>query len=179
MSQTNQKTQSPNRKGAPTTEMPNSKGLALVWLTLWLGFLVILLMAVVATANWTKQSGQQILTRQCLNNLAQALLAYKQDKGEFPPTVASTAELVKLLKSTPQAQPHLAKMAKHVFDTTSKGPEILDAWSRPLKYVLDSQTGHGPELKSQGPDPNDPADDIYAEQLQDLFIAPPPKKLIQ
>ena len=39
-----------------------------------------------------------------------------------------------------------------------------------LRYVFDSGAGQRPELKSQGPDPNDPADDIYAPALQAVFI---------
>ena len=169
MSKTSQPAFSSNRKGDLTAEMPKPRGLALLGLMLWLGFLVILMMAVVATANWAKQSGQQLLTRQSLNTLGEALLAYKQAQGEFPPTSSSTAELLQHLKSTPQAQQLLEQMTEHIFDTTSKGSEILDGWGRPLQYVFDAATGHRPELKSQGPDQNDPADDIYAQALQDIF----------
>ena len=170
MSGKSRQAQSLNRKEDLIVKMPEPRGSALLVLMEWLGFLVLLLVAAVAAANWTSQSGRQILTRQCLDTLAEALVAYKQVEGEFPPTVASTGELMKYLKSVPQAQQRLEQMAEHIIDPTSGGQEILDGWSRPLRYVFDSGAGQRPELKSQGPDPNDPADDIYAPALQAVFI---------
>ncbi len=168
-----------NCRGALAAEEPEPRGLGLLGLMGWLGFLVILLVGVVAAANWARQSGREKLTRQCLNALGEALVAYRQAEGEFPPTVSSSAELVKYLKSVAAAQERLEGMGEHVFDTTSRGREILDGWGRPLRYVFDGGAGQRPELKSQGPDPDDPADDIYAEGLQAVFIGDSAKETVQ
>ena len=170
MSRKNRQAWGRNCKGALTADKPQPKALGLLGLMGWLGFLVILVLGIVAAASWARQSGRQMLTRQCLRTLAEALVAYRQAEGEFPPTVSSSAELLKYLKSLPAAQQRLQDMGEHVFDTTTTGRQILDGWGRPLRYVFDGAPGQRPELKSQGPDPDDPADDIYAEGLQEVFI---------
>ena len=165
---------------APPTAAPTlPRGSAMLGMMLWISFSLILLVALVATANWARQSGQLLLTRQCLNNLAEALVAYKHAEGQFPPTAPSNAQLLKYLNSIPQAQQRLEEMQEYVFDNTPSGPEILDGWARPLQYVFDSRTGQRPQLKSQGPDPNDPADDIYAHLMQPVFIEKPTKEALQ
>ncbi len=168
-----------NCKEPLAAEKPQPKGLALLGLMGWLGFLVILLVGVVAAASWARQSGRQKLSRQCLKTLAEALIAYRQAEGGFPPTVSCNAELVKYLKSVGSAKECLEGMGEHVFGTTSTGREILDGWGRPLRYVFDGGPGQRPELKSQGPDPDDPADDIYAEGLQAVFIGDSAKGAVQ
>ncbi len=168
-----------NCHGPLAAEELEPRGLALLGLMGWLGFLVILLVGIVAAANWARQSGRQKLTRQCLKTLAEALVAYRQAEQEFPPTVSCSAELVKYLKSVPPAQQRLEGMREHVFHTTNTGRQILDGWGRPLRYVFDGGPGQRPELKSQGPDPDDPADDIYAEGLQAVFIGDSAKGAVQ
>ena len=155
------------------------RGSAMLGMMPWISFSLILLVALVATANWARQSGKLLLTRQCLDTLAGALVAYREAEGEFPPTVSSTAELIKRLNSIPDARLRLEEMQEQVFDTTSSPGQILDAWARPLQYVFDRQTGQRPQLKSQGPDPNDPADDIYAHLTQPVFIEKPTKEALQ
>ena len=168
-----------NCKRAVPPEQGQRKGLGLLGLMGWLGFLVILLVAIVAAASWARQAGREKLTRQCLKAVEQALLAYRQAEGEFPPTVSNSVELVKYLKSVGPAQKRLEEMGEHVFRTTSRGKEILDGWGRPLRYVFDGGAGQRPELKSQGPDEDDPADDIYAEGLQAVFIEHSPKRAVR
>ena len=144
------------------------EGLALLGLTVLMAFLVIVLVAVVVIASWVRQSGKEQLTRRTLKALAGALIVYNQTTGEFPPTVASSTQLLDRLNSVPPARQALQAMPPHVFRTTTGGKEILDAWARPLTYVFDPAAKR-PELISKGPDAEDPADDLYARGLRSKF----------
>ena len=160
------------RAANPEQSLPRNprqtEGLALLGLTALMAFLVIVLVAVVVVASWVRQSGKEQLTRRTLNALAGALIAYNQATGEFPPTVASSAQLLDHLNSVPPARKALQAMPPHVFRTTTSGKEILDAWARPLSYVFDPAAKR-PELISKGSDAEDPADDLYAQGLRSKF----------
>ena len=159
-----------SREGPSIAEHGQPKGLGLMGLMGWLGVLVIVLVGIVAAANWARQSGRERLTRRSLDKLAEAVAAYKQAEGEFPPAVSSNAELLKYLDSAEPARKSLEAMGEYVFRVTSKGREILDGWARPLRYVFDGAANARPELVSDGPDGQDPADDIYAQRLGPTFM---------
>ena len=149
------------------------RGLSLLGLMVCLSFLVIVLVGIVAAGKWARWSGRQRLSRQCLASVAEALWAYKESEGEFPPAVSSNAELVKYLESAGAARECLEDMGGYVFRDTSQGREILDGWGRPLRYVFEGGAGQRPELLSAGPDEDDPTDDIYAEGLKAVFMKRP------
>ena len=153
-------------KPALPLKAPEPSGLGLAGLMAWLVFLVIVLVTLVATSNWARMSGRDRLSRQSLAHVAHAVLAYKQATGEFPPAVSSNAELIKYLNSAKPSKDRIDAMPQHILGTTTKGKEILDAWGRPLRYVFDAGAGATPELISNGPDTDDPTDDIYNETLK-------------
>ena len=144
------------------------KGLALLGLAGVMACLVILLVATVVLASWVRQSGKERLTCRTLDALALAVQEYHQAGGEFPPTVSSNAQLVACLNSVEQSRAAVQAMQPHVFRDAAGGPEILDGWARPLSYALDSTTAR-PQLFSQGQDPDDPADNLYAASLGSEF----------
>lgn len=146
----------------------NRKGMALLGLAGVMACLVILLVATVVLASWVRQSGKERLTCRTLDALALAVQEYHQAGGEFPPTVSSNAQLVACLNSVEQSRAAVQAMQPHVFRDAAGGPEILDGWARPLSYALDSTTAR-PQLFSQGQDPDDPADNLYAASLGSEF----------
>ena len=140
------------------------QGLALLGLAGLMAFLVILLVVTVVLASWVRQSGKERLTCRTLDALAAALAEYHQATGDFPPTVDSNAQLIACLNQLAPARAAVEAVPPHVFRATSAGNEILDGWGRPISYVFDAAAKR-PQLFSQGPDPDDPADDLYAESL--------------
>ena len=157
---------SPNR--TVPVDVGHRKGLALLGLAGLMAFLVIVLVVAVVLASWVRQSGKERLTCQTLDALAGVLRVYHQATGEFPPTVSSNAQLIEYLNKVEPARKAVEDMPAHVFRSTSSGNEILDGWGRPVSYVLDAATNR-PKLISEGPDGDDPADNLYAEGLGSEF----------
>ena len=155
------------------TRQTQGNGFALLGLLAWLGFLIIVLVATVSLADWLRQTGREKISRQGMQALANALSVYAQDQGAFPPA-ATGAELTSYLHKVDQAKEAMENTGDYVFRQTSKGREILDGWSRPIRYVLPPDAAKAPVLISEGPDANDPADDIYMEDWKvRVEIAPP------
>ena len=142
----------------------HKEGLALLGLAGLMAFLVIVLVVTVVLASWVRRSGKERVSCQTLNALAGALRVYQQATGEFPPTVASNAQLIEYLNKVEPSRKALEDMPTYVFRTTTGGNEILDGWGREVSYVLDAATKR-PRLSSEGPDGDDPADNLYAEGL--------------
>ncbi|NIA06841.1 MAG: hypothetical protein GWP14_04240 [Actinobacteria bacterium] len=149
-------------------DVGHREGLALLGLAGLMAFLVIVLVVTVVLASWVRQSGKERLTYRTLNALADAVRVYHQTTGEFPPTVPTNAQLLEYLNKVEPARKTVENMPPHVFRNTTAGKEILDGWGRPVSYVLDTATKRA-KLISEGPDGDDPADNLYAEGLGSEF----------
>ena len=157
---------SPNR--TVPVNVGHREGLALLGLAGLMAFLVIVLVVTVVLASWVRQSGKERLTCRTLDALAGALRVYHQTTGEFPPTLPSNAQLIECLNEVEPARKAVEDMPAYVFRTTTDGNEILDGWGREVSYVFDAATKR-PKLTSEGPDGDDPADNLFAEGLGSEF----------
>ena len=157
---------SSNRR--PAANIRQRKGIALLGLAGLMAFLVIVLVVTVMAASWVRQSGREQLTYRTLEALADALKVYQQAAGEFPPTVSSNAQLLAYLNTVEQSREAVEGMPAHMFHITTAGREILDGWGRPVRYISDAAAKR-PKLVSEGPDGDDPADNLYAEGLGSEF----------
>lgn len=139
------------------------RGLGLLGAVIAMAVMIVVLVALVGGASWVRKSGREMMTQQTLAGLSDALAAYRQATGKYPPAGQSNADLLRQLRQVRASQEALEKMPPPAFRQTATGQEILDAWSRPVRYVFDSASSAAPELFSEGPDSQRRDDDIYAE----------------
>ena len=153
------------QSGEGRAERRLAGGLSLPGLIGLMSFLVILLVVLVGSGSWVRQSGRQRITRRTLVALDRALVAYNQAAGEFPQRIQSNAQLLERLNGTKASRDILVDLPEHVYKDTARGREILDGWGRPLRYALGGSAAKRGRVFSDGPDQQDRADDIYAQDM--------------